>query len=75
MAEHHGDCAQELQESWAKVCAEEGGSPPTEITISTEPPLVANPYITGMQCPHGVKFWIEPTGDQIARWRKEASDA
>jgi hypothetical protein len=43
-----------------------------EITVSTVPPLVAGPYTTdGFTCPHGVTFWIEPTGEQIAAWARD----
>jgi hypothetical protein len=69
----HGNCAAEVREAWARANAAVGDGPPTEITISTEPPLVANPYIQGLTCPHGVDFWIEPTGDQIAQWVKDGT--
>ena len=49
------------------------GMHPIEITISTEPPLVRGPYTTdGFQCPHGITYWIEPTGEQIAAFKREA---
>lgn len=67
----HADCRRVLRETWEQVCADVGSGAPDEITVSTEPPLVANPYITSIRCPHGTEFWIEPTGDQIARWRKD----
>jgi hypothetical protein len=42
---------------------------PIKITVSTAPPLVRGPYTTdGFRCPHGVNYWIEPTGEQIAEW-------
>jgi hypothetical protein len=41
----------------------------TEIHVSTQPPLVRGPYENaGFRCPHGVEYWIAPTGEQIARW-------
>jgi hypothetical protein len=44
----------------------------TEVTVSTIPPVVAGPYTTEpFTCPHGVTYWIEPTGDQIAVWAQE----
>ncbi|MGA5819707.1 hypothetical protein ACPC54_17835 [Kitasatospora sp. NPDC094028] len=61
-------CENDLRERWAKVC----GDQPTEITVSTEPPLVAGPYTNdGLRCPHGITYWIEPTGEQIARWARD----
>lgn len=71
MAEHAG-CPAKLRETWALACAQVGDSEPAEITVSTETPIVSNPYVTGLQCPHGVTFWIEPTSEQIARWRQDA---
>ena len=55
-----GGCAEQLRI----------GMHPDDITISTEPPLVLGPYTTsGFTCPHGTTYWIEPTGEQIAKWR------
>lgn len=43
-----------------------------EVNVSTEPPLVAGPYTTDVfVCPHGVGFWMEPTGEQIAAWVRD----
>lgn len=48
-----------------------------EVAASSKPPLVANPYALiyeergVMSCPHGVAWWIEPTGDQQAQWAKD----
>jgi hypothetical protein len=54
-------CAQQLIDESAKRGA--------EIHVSTLPPLVQGPYeIAGFRCPHGVEFWIEPTGEQVADW-------
>lgn len=58
----HAGCAGVLREGMAGF----------EVTVSTERPLVASPYTTeGFTCPHGVTYWIEPTGEQIARWQAE----
>lgn len=58
----HAGCAQRLRDGMA----------PVEITVSEAPPLVAGPYTTeGFTCPHGVTYWIEPTGEQIAQWRRD----
>lgn len=40
-----------------------------EIHVSTLPPLVDGPYENaGFRCPHGIEYWIAPTGEQIADW-------
>jgi len=45
-----------------------------DVTASTEPPLVAGPYTTDpCVCPHGVTYWIEPTGEQIAQWVRDGT--
>jgi hypothetical protein len=44
----------------------------TEVTASTAAPAVAGPYTTEpFICPHGVAYWIEPTGEQIAEWARD----
>jgi hypothetical protein len=45
---------------------------PIEVTISTAPPLISGPFTEGFRCPHGVTFWMEPTGDQRAQWARDA---
>lgn len=43
-----------------------------EVTVSDQPPLVEGPYtVHPFICPHGVKLWPEPTGEQIATWARE----
>jgi hypothetical protein len=62
----HGACAEELRI----------GMHPIEVTISTEPPLIRGPWTTdGFTCPHGTTYWIEPTGEQVARWMAEDGGA
>jgi len=62
------ECENTLREMWAKV----SGDQPTDITISTVPPIVAGPYTQdGLRCPHGVTYWLEPTGEQIAKWVRD----
>ena len=39
-----------------------------EITVTAVQPHVPGPFVTGHRCPHGVTYWIEPTGEQIAAW-------
>ncbi len=66
----HDACRVRLQETWARACQEQG-DPGAEITISTLPPIVDSPWTQVVQCPHGVPFWCEPTGDQLAKWYAE----
>lgn len=43
-----------------------------EAHITTVPPIVAPAYQPlDMRCPHGVLWYAEPTGDQIAQWAKD----
>lgn len=43
-----------------------------EVTVSTLMPLVDVPYEDlGMICPHGVRFYAEPTTDQILKWARD----
>ena len=61
----HETCAGQLREGMA----------PIEVTVSTAPPLVAGPYTTEpFTCPHGTTYWIEPTGEQVAQWRREGAE-
>ena len=39
-----------------------------EVTVSTAPPLVRSRYTERFPCPHGVTYWMEPTGEQYAAW-------
>jgi hypothetical protein len=44
----------------------------TEVTVSTAPPIVHGRYtVDPFRCPHGVAYWIEPTGEQICAWVKD----
>lgn len=62
------ECESKLREKWAQVCGEQQ----TEITIRTVPPLVIGPYTKpGLTCPHGITYWLEPTGEQIAEWARD----
>ena len=47
---------------------------PAEVTVSTAGPIVDGLFAAeeGVTCPHGVVYWIEPTGEQLLRWRAEA---
>lgn len=67
----HADCRDSLVKMFAEVNATFDGDP-VEVSISTAPPLVRTPYTTdGFRCPHGTTYWIEPTGEQVAKWRKD----
>lgn len=60
------DCAGHLH----RGMAEQG----IDITITTQPPLVHGPYtVAGFVCPHQVSYWMEPTGEQIAKWAKDGA--
>jgi hypothetical protein len=66
MTEGHSQCETRVRELFES----EG----VEATVSTAPPLVTGPYTQpGMTCPHGVTYWFEPTGEQLARWAEEDS--
>ncbi|MDH6141034.1 hypothetical protein P3T35_003047 [Kitasatospora sp. GP30] len=57
-------CETKLRELW--------DAQGVEVHISTAPPMVAGPYTTdGMRCPHGITYWWEPTGEQIAAWVRD----
>lgn len=58
------ECENDLRRTWARQGV--------DVTISTVPPIVAGPYTTdGMTCPHGIAYWWEPTGEQIAKWTRD----
>jgi hypothetical protein len=42
-----------------------------EAHVTSTPPLIQSPYKElAMRCPHGVKWYAEPTSEQIAAWAK-----
>lgn len=58
------DCADELRTRMARMGI--------EVTATTVPPLVAGPYTTDpLICPHGIRYWMEPTGEQITAWARD----
>lgn len=60
----HAECLPQL-----RAAADRTG---TDITISTAPPLIATPYARpAFVCPHGTRYWVEPTGEQVAAWRRD----
>ena len=43
-----------------------------EVTVSTAGPLIITPYTTeAFICPHGVRYFLEPTGEQVAAWTRD----
>jgi hypothetical protein len=64
--ENHADCPEYLTSTAFSLG--------TEVTASPYPPIVHGPYTAPpLICPHGVKFWVEPTGEQIAQWAKDGT--
>lgn len=43
-----------------------------DVTVSEAAPIIAGQYTTDpFTCPHGVTYWIEPTGEQVAQWVRD----
>ena len=43
-----------------------------EVIVSTAAPLTETDYDPNpISCPHGVVYYMQPTNDQIIRWRNE----
>ena len=41
----------------------------SEMVVSAQPPLVPSPYEDlGLRCPHGTRWYTEPTSDQQLAW-------
>lgn len=60
----HQDCPEQLRRGMA----------PFDVTVSAAPPLVDGQFTTpAFVCPHGVPYWIEPTGEQLAAWAEANS--
>lgn len=60
----HDDCAADLRQQMAGLGC--------DATVSTLPPIVPSPYgVASFHCPHGVEFFTEPTGEQIAAWARD----
>ena len=68
MDRDHG-CRAVLLKAWAAI--HDPGQDVTEITVSIAPPLITNGWTEGYKCPHGITYYIEPTGEQRAKWRAE----
>lgn len=42
-----------------------------EVIVSTAPPIFPTPYEpAAFRCPHGVLYYLEPSPEQIIRWRE-----
>lgn len=62
----HASCASELRVRFTEMGL--------DVTVSTVPPIVNGPYtVAPYICPHGVRHWAEPTGEQIARWNEQGA--
>ena len=61
----HGACADLLRRMVAEhPCG-------LDVHVSAEPPIVHSRWTQKLTCPHGVRFWAEPTGEQLAAWGRE----
>jgi hypothetical protein len=72
----HSECRDVLKLNLAIACGNVG-EPDMDLVISTEPPLIrARPgqwQPLACTCVHGTTYWIEPTGEQRAKWRARAA--
>lgn len=65
--QNHRDCRGFLRDQMAARGA--------EVTVTTAPPLIRTPYTQDpFVCPHGVRFYLEPTSEQIAAWARDGVD-
>jgi hypothetical protein len=61
---NHTECVGVIKDGMARLGC--------DATVSTLPPIVASPYEDlRLICPHGVRFYAEPTTEQIAQWAKD----
>lgn len=43
-----------------------------DATVSTAPPLAEGEFENaGFICPHGTTYWLQPTGEQVAKWARD----
>ena len=60
----HSECAVYLKEMGQRLAC--------DVIVSVEPPLVVGPYTTSpFICPHGTRFWVKPSCEQIAEWVRD----
>lgn len=60
----HSQCRVELVDGMAEMGV--------EVTASAAPPLVLSPYgVNSFRCPHGTRYYLEPTSEQIAAWTRD----
>lgn len=70
----HATCRDAVKQALAKACANVG-EPDMDLVVSTVPPILApgpgrwEPIQA--TCEHGITYWIEPTGEQRAKWMAE----
>jgi hypothetical protein len=61
-----------LHENCRQVLKNMSAARGIEVTVSTEPPIICTPYTTdAFICPHGTRYWMEPTSEQIAEWARD----
>ena len=66
MSEDHSQCREELRASATRLGM--------DVTVSAAPPIALGPYPPHSYiCPHGTTYWISPTGEQIAQWRRDGT--
>lgn len=74
----HVHCEADLREQLheaAKEAADNLGVPGVndggvDVHITTVPPLVPSRWTAAFECAHGTTFYMEPTGEQIAKWER-----
>lgn len=59
----HSTCADTIKDGMARRGV--------EVTVSELPPLVPSKWSISMRCPHKIAMHFEPTGDQLAAWRRD----
>lgn len=60
----HEQCRDDLSAGMARLGI--------DVVVSTAPPIIVGPLpAQGYTCPHGTEYWIEPTGEQRAQWRRD----
>lgn len=43
-----------------------------DAVASSARPIIPSTYgVTSFICPHGIEYFLEPTGDQIAAWARD----
>lgn len=61
----HAECARTLVDGMARLRV--------DVTASTEPPLITTAFTSMFVCPHGVRWFVEPTAAQRLAWAEEGA--